>query len=72
LDGPTVGVKHFIHRSPGIQAPAICSPTPLPWLMFQADAARRAHRRGRVTGASRIIDRYRLADRYWTKWSEHL
>jgi hypothetical protein len=55
-DDPAVTVKDFMYRPPGIEV----------------DPIRLAHRRGSVVGAGRIFERYRLVDRFLTKWSEHL
>jgi hypothetical protein len=63
-EDPTVTVKDFMYRPPGIRAPAILNPTPRRWLEFQADPARRAHRRGRVAGAGRIFELCRVVDRF--------
>jgi hypothetical protein len=62
-----VSLEDFIHRPPGIQAPAILNPTPLRWLRFLADPARLAHRIGRVAGASIIFKQYRLLGRFFDK-----
>ena len=61
-EGPIVSVNDFIRR-----LPAIINPTQLQWLRFQADPARRAHRRGLVTGAGKFFERYRLVDRFFGK-----
>jgi hypothetical protein len=61
-DDPTVSVDDFI-RCP----PSILKPTLLRWLRFQADPARRAHRRDRVAGTGKFFERYRLVDRFFDK-----
>ena len=66
-DDPTVSIDDFIRYPPGIEAPSILKPTLLRWLRFQADLARRAHRRGRVADSGKNFERYRLVDRFFNK-----
>jgi hypothetical protein len=66
-DDPTVSIDDFMGCPLGIEAPSILKPTLLRWLRFQADPARRAHRRCRVADSDKNFERYRSVDRFFDK-----